>query len=113
MKRNAKAGFDTNKDLIVNLIQADLKHNQLISGLGSLDLHTDSHFLGLHRAVSQLMGIEESRSDQWFAIYDTFLENAHKHPISDNPNHLLTVAQECYDLLCACIKIESHLNPKD
>ena len=56
--------MEANKELILTLIQADLKHNQLISGLESLDLHTDSYFLGLHKAVAQLLGLGEGTSDQ-------------------------------------------------
>lgn len=102
-----------NKALILTIIQADLKHNQLISGLDSLHLHTDSYFLGLHKVVSQLMGLGEDTSDQWFDIYDSYLKEAHTHPISDSPDSLLLVAEECYNLLCASIRIENHLNPND
>ena len=111
MGKQTKLDPGINKNIIIILIQADLQHNQLISGLGSLDLHTDSYFLSLHKAVSQLMGVQDNQSDQWFEIYDSFLENAHQHPISDSSDHLLSVAEECYELLCASIKIESHLNP--
>ena len=102
-----------NKDLILSLIQADLKCNQLISGLESLDLHTDSYFLGLQRVISQLMGLGEDTSDQWFDIYERYLKDAHTHPISDSPDSFMPIAEECYNLLCASIKIENHLNPND
>ena len=105
--------METNKSLILSLIQADLKHHQLISGLESLDLHTDSYFLGLHKVISQLMGVGDSTSDRWFSIYDGYLRNAHTHPISDSHDSLLPIAEECYHLLCASIKIENHLNSND
>lgn len=102
-----------NKNLILTLIQADLKHNQLIGGLGKLDLRSDAYFLGLHKAVAQLMGLGTQAPDQWLDIYDRFLEDAHKQPLSDSPDSLIPIAQECYDLLCASIKIEDLLNPEE
>ena len=101
--------MEANKVLILTIIQADLKHHQLVSGLESLHLHTDSYFLGLHKAVSQLMGLGEETSDQWFEIYDQYLKDAHTHPISEKADSLLPVAEECYNLLCASIKIENRL----
>ena len=101
------------KALIVQLIQADLKHNQLVGGLQSIHLETDMYFLGLHKAVAQLMGITGDIPDQWFAIYDHYLENAHRHEVSSEADSLLPIAEECYNLLRASIKIENHLNPND
>lgn len=40
-----------NKDLAIWLIQADLKHNQLISGHESMDFETNSYFLNLDKPV--------------------------------------------------------------
>jgi len=105
--------MESNKELVLILIQADLKHNQLVSSLASIDLHTDSYFLQLHKAVSVLMGLGEDSPDQWFELYDQYLKDAHLQPISGSPKSLLPLAEECYDLLCASIKIENHLNPKD
>ncbi|GAB5527487.1 MAG: hypothetical protein Roseis2KO_53590 [Roseivirga sp.] len=105
--------MEENKEMIITLIQADLKHNQLISNLRQIELHTDEYFLQLHRVTSQLMGLGEDTYDHWFDIYDGFLIGAHKHPISSSPENLFSVAEECYDLLCASIKVENHLNRKD
>lgn len=59
------------------------------------------------------MGLGEDTSDQWFEIYDQYLKDAHHHLISEKPDTLLPVAEECYNLLFASIKIENHLNPND
>lgn len=109
MEKIVKAGFNHNKDLIITLIQADLKHNQLIGKLREMELHTDRYALPLHKAVSQLMGLPEKAHPQWFDIYDRFLIDAHLHPITDS---LLSTAEECYELLCASTKIERHFNPQ-
>lgn len=110
MGKQTKLDPGINKNI---LIQADLQHNQLISSLASIDLHTESYFLQLHKAVSVLMGLGEDTPEQWFDIYDRYLKDAHLQPISGSPNSLLALAEECYDLLYASIKIENHLAPKD
>ena len=102
-----------NKDLAIRLIQADLKHNQLISGLESLDFETNSYFLDLHKPVAELMWLGETASERWFQIYDHYLQQAHKHPISGKPDSLLALATECYNMLLAYAEIESHLSPGD
>ncbi len=100
----------TNKDLILTLIQADLKHNQLIGNLRKIELHTDEYILKLYEVISQLMGLGKEPFEEWFDIYDSFVLNAHLHSISEEPDHLLLVAEECYELLCASIKLKHHLN---
>jgi hypothetical protein len=100
---------EAQKALILQLIQADLKHNQLIGGLQSIHLETDMYFLGLHRPVAQLMGIDGEIPEQWFAIYDRYLEGAHKHPVTSEADSLLPVAEECYNMLYACANIRNHL----
>ena len=105
--------MEANKDLAITLIQADLRHNQLISGLESLDFETNSYFLDLHKPVAQLMGLGDTASEQWFQIYDHYLQKAHKYPVSSSPNSLRSVAEECYNMLLAYAEIEKHLNPDD
>jgi hypothetical protein len=112
MERFNQADLKTNKDIIITLIQADLKHNQLLGNLRQMALYTDEYHLPLHKAVSQLMGLGEETYDQWFDIYEGFLIDAHKYPISGSPDNLLSVAEKCYELLCASIRIENHMNQK-
>ena len=66
--------MEANKALILTLIQADLKHNQLVSGLQSIHLETDMYFLGLHEAVAQLMGIADEMPDGWAVQFDAQIE---------------------------------------
>ncbi|MCB0760342.1 MAG: hypothetical protein KDC12_02380 [Flavobacteriales bacterium] len=67
----------------------------------------------MHKAVSQLIGIGDETSHQWFDIYDRYLKYAHTYPISDQPYSLLTAAEEGYNLMCAIISIENYLIPND
>lgn len=82
------------KALILTLIQADLKHNQLISGFEQLDLETSSYFLDLHKPVALLMGTGENPSEQWFQIYARYLQNTNMCRISGKPDSLLLLAEE-------------------
>lgn len=47
------------------------------------------------------MRLGETVSEKWFQIYDCYLQKAHKHPISGNPDGLLPLAYS---------EIENHLN---
>lgn len=104
--------LESNREIIITLIQADLKHHQLLGNLRKMELHTDYYALELYQVISQLMGLGEEIPDPWFDIYDGYVLNAHLHPVSSEPDHLLSVAEECYDLLAACVKVEKHLSLK-
>ena len=48
MSELSKLDSHTNRDIIITLIQADLKHNQLLGNLRKAELHTDEYALPLH-----------------------------------------------------------------
>ncbi|HBF21803.1 MAG: hypothetical protein CMI36_15230 [Owenweeksia sp.] len=96
-----------NKDLTIRLIQAYLKHNQLISALESIHLDTAGmYFINLVEIVAQLMGIEGEKSDQWFTIYDSYMEHSYNYQVEDRGDNLLPVAEDCYNHLAACLQVE-------
>ena len=101
------------KEIIITLIEADLKHNQLLGNLRKMELHTDEYVIDLYQAIAELMGLGEEIHQQWFDIYDDFLLNAHQHPISSNSNCLRSQAKACYELLLASVKLKNHMNPTD
>lgn len=102
--------MEINKTLILHLIQADLKHNQLINALESIHLDTDGvYYINLADAVAKLMGMDGEKSDQWFAIYDSYMEQAHSHAVEDRGSNLAPIAQDCYSHLLACMQIEAKL----
>ena len=98
--------MEANKDLLLRLIRADLKHNQLVSGLRSIHFESDVYCLSIVDTVAKLMGIEGDMSDQWFKIYTSYIDQAHKHEVQDRGENLIPVAEECYSDLVACLKIE-------
>ena len=64
--------------LIVRLIEQDMKHHLLVSGLEKLDLELKrKHHLELLEIVSELMGIQpHDLHDQWITIYAAFLRDS-------------------------------------
>ena len=96
-----------NKNLIVLLIQQDLKHNQLVEALWKAGLNANIHALQISDIVASLMGMrEEEISDQWTEIYFSFLDQAHCYKISEMAEDLKPLAEECYNTLLACKNIE-------
>jgi hypothetical protein len=91
-----------NKDLIICLIQQDLKHNQLIRGLRHMGLDDQGlHSLDLLSIVARLMDLpENTAAEQWQDIYGGFMSEAHKIPCSDLGEELWPVAEACYLALC-------------
>jgi hypothetical protein len=106
--------LNENRELIVSLIQQDLKHNQLTTGLAKLGLEPDVHSLEIVEVVARLMGVEKGDvSDQWVKTYFSFLDRAHHFKISELAEELKPLAEECYDLLVACQNIESISESQD
>lgn len=93
-----------NKPLIIQLLITDLKHEQLIAGLSRLGFESDLHSTDLWCIVAELMGIpEKDRSTEWFECYMDFLGKAGKDPIKDGKDHLLSLAESCYEALVPVI----------
>jgi hypothetical protein len=103
-----------NKDLILQLIQQDIKHNQLTEGLRQLGLDDNGlHCLDILTIVARLMDIPKGKvQDRWAEIYGSFLDETHKHPVSDLGEELKPVAEKCYEMLLACTEIENRINSK-
>jgi len=100
-----------NKEIIISLIQQDLKHNQLTTGLKNIGLDPGIHSLEIIKIVARLMGIEINNiSDQWIETYLNFIEKAHLYKISDLAEELLPLAEECYILLLSCQNIEKQIS---
>ncbi len=102
-----------NKNIIIRLILADLKHNQLISALEGIHLLTDGlYFINLSDAVAQLMGIEGGKSELWFSLYDSYMEQGALYNVEGRAENLLPLTEECYHHLRTCITIEERIREK-
>lgn len=101
-----------NKDLILQLIHQDLKHNQLTGGLRQLGFDEFGlHSLNLMSIVARLMGMpEEESQDLWDNVYVSFLDEAHQYKVTDLGEELKPLAEKCYEMLVACTEIEIRIN---
>lgn len=97
-----------NERLIINLIQQDLKHNQLLSGLERIGLDgSDFHYLRILDIVSELMKVPEQISDDWGKLYIKFMEQAIQYKMTSRGETLKPLAEVCYNQLNALIETKS------
>lgn len=69
------------RDRIIALITEDIKHNQLLNGLGSIGLNdNDRYTLSLDLVIADMMGYSEGKvPDKWLETYHkTMLSIPHK-----------------------------------
>lgn len=93
-----------NKPLIIALLQAELRHSQLINALHSIELETQGRYnLNLEEAVAQLMQLKGELPEQWITIYNHYMEQAKPR------KELNSLAEECYGMLWACVKMETQM----
>ncbi len=87
-----------NKDVIIDLIQQDLKHYQLIYGLEQLGLQGSGiHHLQLLEIIYQLMQIlSEKKNDYLAETYAAFMSMATEYEITPLGESLRPLAKECY-----------------
>lgn len=86
-----------NKQLIIELIAQDMKHEQLIDGFYKLGFSSDLHGLNISGVVAELLGIkEENISWDWFEIYMDFLGQAKHYEITSTGKNLRPLAETCY-----------------
>jgi len=103
--------MESKKDLIIRLIQQDMKHNQLTGGLQKIGLNVDLHHLEIIEVVIKLMELSTGdASDQWAKTYFSFLEQAAEYEVANNAENLLPLAEECFNLLLACQHIEQRVS---
>ena len=96
-----------NKDLIIDLIQQDLKHNQLIASLQKIGLEArEQHCLGILEIVAKLMKVPEGKVDDlWGAAYASFMGQVGCYDMDGNSLRLL--AEVCYRQLKTILDDES------
>ena len=96
-----------NKELIISLIQQDLKHNQLTTGLTLIGHDSEIYSLEIVDIVAQLMGIDKDEiSDQWADIYFSFFDQAHHYEVSEKALELKVLATRCFEKLAAIMEYE-------
>ena len=84
------------KSLIIQLIQQDLKHNQLLMALRTMGFEDSGLYdLDLMEIVAQLLEIPLAQMEEFTEIYGGYLDSAHTFPVSFERRELLNVAEEC------------------
>ena len=87
------------KELIIQLIQQDMKHQQLVEYICKAGFETDLHGLDLLHIVAALMGITGEIPERWTEIYMDCLGNTVHYPIAGSSQAFRALAEECYMLL--------------
>ena len=102
MKTELTISFE---ELIEELIMADMKHNQLISGLRNVDLHSDDHFLGIYELIATLFGVEKcDGADRYSDAYFWYMGHGDDYPITNMGQEFRPLATECYQALVELAK---------
>ena len=99
-----------NKELIINLIQQDLKHSQLLSGLEKIGLDgTDLYYLEMSEIIAKLMKVPNGRKigDLWGETYIAFLHEAIRYKVTSRGETLKPLAIACYGRLQTIIEGEN------
>ncbi len=92
---------ESTKVLILELIQQDLKHNQLTTGLRHLGLDDSGlHCLDILSIVAVLMEIPEGEIlDSWGTVYTNLMNESYKYEVSDLGEELKPLAEKCFNQL--------------
>jgi hypothetical protein len=94
-----------NRELVVQLIQQDLKHSQLTETLRHMGLDDGGLYaLDLITIVARLMEVPPHQMDDFAEVYGTFLDEAPQYPTTYLGEALLPVAEECFKKLLGCLE---------
>jgi hypothetical protein len=88
----------SNQELIISLIQQDLKHSQLVSGLDNLGLEaSDRHCLELLDIIAELMGVPEGNAEfDWGRMYISLMAESVHFDIDYTSDDLRPYAEVCF-----------------
>jgi hypothetical protein len=85
------------KDLIINLLQQDLKHNQLLNSLDKIGLSRGGlHELEMLELIAELMEVSEEARDNWSTRYVALMEESSRFPLEERTEVLRPLAEICY-----------------
>ena len=91
----------SDKELIISLLQQDLKHSQLISGLDQLGLDASNHHcLELLDIIADLMNVPKGNIEiNWGKKYVSLMSETVKLDAKESAKHFRAYAEFCYDEL--------------
>jgi hypothetical protein len=89
-----------NKNLIIQIIQNDLKNTRLIIGLNKLGLDASNYYLNLKELLFELLCFEENeQEEQLFEAYVMHAEKIQSMDMIKHPEKLRELAEEIYNWL--------------
>lgn len=96
------------KELVISLIQQDLKHTQLIAGLDNLGLEaSDKHHSQILEIIAKLMQVPEGVIDDNLGqIYNSLMQEAKHFQITQTHEAFREYATLCHRQLKLFIEIE-------
>ena len=96
-----------NKDLIIQLIKQDLKHQKLLSGLEQVGLEDNNYYdLEIISIVQELMQIKsDDLSDTFTDVYYSFMREVINVEVTELDDQVPAIASQCYDMLRSLVKI--------
>jgi len=91
----------SNKDLIISLIQQDLKHSQLVLGLDELGMNaSDKHSLEILDIVFNLMQVPDGEIEyDWCRLYVTYMQECKTVGVTHTSETMKPFAEACYNSL--------------
>ncbi|MCH2231324.1 MAG: hypothetical protein MK105_13365 [Crocinitomicaceae bacterium] len=97
----------SNRELIISLIQEDLKHSQLIVGLDELGLSaSEKHCLRILDIVANLMQVTEGHIEfDWGRTYITYMADCTGGTVEDSSDSMRPYAESCYDELIKILNL--------
>jgi len=99
----------SDKELIISLIQQDLKHCQLILGLDGLGLEaSDKHSLEIFDIIADLMQVPEGQVESnWAGVYLSYMSECSEVEIQHMTTPMKPYAISCYDELCEVLNSDN------
>lgn len=88
----------SDKELIINLIQQDLKHSQLVLGLDDLGMDaSDKHCLEILDIVMNLMKVPDGEIEyDWCRLYVTYMQECKMVGVTHTSETMKPFAEACY-----------------
>ncbi len=99
----------SNKDLIISLIQQDLKHSQLVLGLDELGMDaSNKHCLEILDIVANLMKVPDGEIEyDWCRLYVTYMQECKTVGVTHTTATMKPFAEACYNSLLEIVNSES------
>ncbi|MCJ8290166.1 MAG: hypothetical protein HRT58_10925 [Crocinitomicaceae bacterium] len=96
------------RNLIITLIQQDLKHQQLIERVEDLiSIEKEKHHLELLHLVQELMKVPETAELDWGKTYCKYMGIASWFPLESTSDGLRNQAEMCFTHLQAIVEVEN------